>query len=85
MTRIRVATVRSPVRPRTRVASRIAAHERSESWLDTYVRSVLWTDTAMVIVVVFAAQMLRFGPQSFGEPVGRDHAPAGLVDRKSVV
>ncbi len=79
MTRSRVATVRSPVRPRTRVASRIAAQERSESWLDAYVRSVLWTDTAVVIVVVLAAQMLRFGPQSFDDPIGRDDAPVGLV------
>ncbi|MGU3293327.1 sugar transferase [Williamsia sp. M5A3_1d] len=67
---------RSRRKARMRVARSAA---RQTPWIDSYIRRVAITDTFIVVAVVFGAQMLRYGPVSFDDRVGRAHVPIGLV------
>ncbi|MFL1597288.1 sugar transferase [Gordonia amicalis] len=66
---------RTPLR--LRFASR--DRERSRSWIHGYVIRLAWTDAAIVVTAVFAAQFVRFGADNALTPGGASHAPATLV------
>ncbi|MGJ0117894.1 sugar transferase [Williamsia sp. MIQD14] len=72
-------TTRSPALARSRRARRTVVQARSDAWIHDYTRRVTVTDTLIVIAVVFGAQMLRYGPVSFDDHVGRARVPIGLV------
>ncbi|TYQ10698.1 UNVERIFIED_ORG: exopolysaccharide biosynthesis polyprenyl glycosylphosphotransferase [Gordonia westfalica J30] len=66
---------RAPLR--LRFASR--DRERSRSWIHGYVVRLAWTDAAIVVVAVFAAQFARFGADNALAPNGATRVPATVV------
>lgn len=80
--RVEIAPVPAKGRARARrnARARVArSAARQTPWIDGYIRRVMITDALIVVSVVFGAQVLRYGPISFDDRVGRAHVPVGLV------
>ncbi|WP_431309408.1 sugar transferase [Gordonia sesuvii] len=55
------------------------SREKSRSWVQGYLSRLAWSDAAVIIVAVAAAQIVRFGADSAMTPNGDVQAPATYV------